>query len=96
MGKTELALARHRISQYQWFARRYRDDAAEEQYNAEEALRSADPGMEGIHREGAASATRIARFYEKRGGAARGAAGAGLTAVGNPRDSQPRRPAVRL
>ncbi len=65
MGKAELALARHRISQYQWFARRYRDDAAEEQYKAEDALRSADPQMERIHREGAASATRIARFYEK-------------------------------
>ena len=65
MGNAELALARHRISQYQWFARRYRDDAAEEQYNAEEAFRSADPQMERIHREGAASATRIARFYEK-------------------------------
>ncbi len=65
MGKAELALARHRISQYQWFARRYRDDAAEEQYQAEETFRSADPQMERIHREGAASATRIARFYEK-------------------------------
>ena len=65
MGNTELALARHRISQYQWFARRYRDDASEEQYQAEEAMRSADLQMERIHREGAASATRIARFYEK-------------------------------
>ncbi|MCH8809808.1 MAG: hypothetical protein IH993_08270 [Proteobacteria bacterium] len=65
MGKAELALARHRTSQYQWFARRYRDDASEEQYKAEEALRSADPEMERIHRAGTASATRIARFYEK-------------------------------
>ncbi len=65
MGKAELALARQRISQYQWFARRYRDDASEEQYKAEEAFRTADPQMERIHRDGAASATRIARFYEK-------------------------------
>lgn len=65
MGKTELALARHRVSQYQWFARRYRDDASEELYKAEEAFRTADSQMERIHREGAASATRIARFYEK-------------------------------
>jgi hypothetical protein len=64
MGKTELELARQRISHYLWFARRYRDDAAEEQYSAEEALRTADPEMENIHREGAASAIRIAHLYD--------------------------------
>ncbi len=64
MGKTALQLARQRISHYLWFARRYRDDASEEQYRAEEALRSADPEMEKIHREGAASAIRIAHLYD--------------------------------
>jgi hypothetical protein len=65
VGKTELELARQRISHYLWFARRYRDDASEEQYRAEEAFRTTDPEMEKIHREGAASAIRIARLYEQ-------------------------------
>lgn len=65
MSKAELELARQRISHYLWFARRYRDDAAEEQYNAEEALRTTDLDMEKIHREGAASAIRIAHLYDQ-------------------------------
>ncbi len=58
------ALVRHRISRYQWFARRYRDEAAEESYHAEEARKSADSEFERIHREAVASALKIARFFE--------------------------------
>ncbi len=58
------ALVRHRISRYRWFARRYRDEAAEELYHAEEARQSEDPEFERIHREGVASALKIARFFE--------------------------------
>lgn len=59
-----VVLVRHRISRYRWFARRYRDEAAEELYHAEEAHRSEDSEFERIHREGVASALKIARFFE--------------------------------
>ena len=61
---TGTELVRYRISRYHWFARRYRDEAAEELYHAEEAHRSADPESERIHPEGVASALKIARFFE--------------------------------
>jgi hypothetical protein len=59
-----VVLVRHRISRYRWFARRYRDEAAEELYHAEEAHRSEDSEFERIHREGVACALKIARFFE--------------------------------
>jgi len=61
---TGAELVRLRISRYQWFARRYRDDAAEELYHAEEAHQSEDSEFERIHREGVASALKIARLFE--------------------------------
>ncbi len=57
-------LVRFRISRYHWFARRYRDEATEELYHAEEAYQSEDSEIERIHREGGASALKIARFFE--------------------------------
>ena len=63
-AETGAELVRFRISRYHWFARRYRDEAAEELYHAEEAYRSEDSEFERIHREGVASALKIARFFE--------------------------------
>ena len=61
---TGAELVRFRISRYHWFARRYRDEAAEELYHAEEAHQSEDSEFERIHREGVASALKIARLFE--------------------------------
>lgn len=61
---SSVVLVQQRISRYRWFARRYRDEAAEELYHAEEARRSEDAEFERIHREGVASALKIARFFE--------------------------------
>ncbi len=58
-------LVRNRVSRYRWFARRYRDEAAEELYNAEDAHQSDGAELETVHREGVASALRIARFFEE-------------------------------
>ncbi len=61
---TGTELVRSRISRYHWFARRYRDEAAEELYHAEASYQSEDAEFERIHREGVASALKIARFFE--------------------------------
>ena len=56
---------RHRVSLFRWFARRYRDEATEQTYTAEEMRSSGDNEMERMHRDCAASAIRIARHYDQ-------------------------------
>ncbi len=55
----------HRIYHYRWAARRYRDDASEQLYHAEEARQTEDLAMERLHHECAASAARVAQVFDR-------------------------------